>query len=141
MTDEETGNPWYKQGLRFACTECGKCCTGGPGFVWVTEDEMNEMAKELAISVKEFKRLYTRQRDNKFALVEKKSQNHSCVFLENNKCRVYKARPTQCRTYPWWKENLTSPESWQIAKQYCEGIKDDAPLVAFSHIQENLHKK
>src|SRR5207248_8895996 len=32
--------PWYQDGLAFTCTRCGKCCTGEPGFVWVTDDEL-----------------------------------------------------------------------------------------------------
>ena len=27
---------WYRDGLRFECTRCGACCTGAPGYVWVT---------------------------------------------------------------------------------------------------------
>ncbi|MFM7740581.1 MAG: YkgJ family cysteine cluster protein, partial [Planctomycetota bacterium] len=27
--------PWYKDGLRFQCSQCGDCCTGGAGYVWV----------------------------------------------------------------------------------------------------------
>ena len=30
---------WYAEGLRFACTGCGDCCTGEPGAIWVNEDE------------------------------------------------------------------------------------------------------
>ena len=36
----ESKDTWYKDGLRFECTGCGKCCSGFPGFVWVTEEEM-----------------------------------------------------------------------------------------------------
>ena len=28
------GEPWYRDGLRFQCTQCGNCCTGDPGVVW-----------------------------------------------------------------------------------------------------------
>ena len=34
------GKPWYAEGLRFKCTECGQCCTGAPGYVWVNEEEV-----------------------------------------------------------------------------------------------------
>lgn len=126
--------PWYKDGLHFKCTECGKCCTGAPGYVWVSEDEMKAMAETLHITVELFKRKYVRQRDNRYALVEKKSEGNACVFLNDNKCMVYKARPMQCRTFPWWKENLNSEESWKLAANYCEGINDQAPLVPYSQI-------
>ena len=28
---------WYSEGLRFECTQCGACCSGEPGYVWVDE--------------------------------------------------------------------------------------------------------
>lgn len=140
MIPEEPSSklPWYKDGLRFKCTECGKCCTGKPGFVWVTLHEIEAMAKALNVSVDLFKRKYVRQRNNQYALVEKTSQNNACIFLSGTKCMVYQARPKQCRTYPWWKENLNSEESWQLAAQSCEGINDQAPLVPYSQIIQIL---
>lgn len=132
--------PWYKDGLRFQCTECGKCCTGSSGFVWVNEEEMQSMADSFNIPIELFKRKYTRQRDNRFALIEKKNPNgdFDCIFLKGKRCEVYQARPTQCRTYPWWPENLNSKESWKIAAQECEGINDEAPLVPYSEIISDL---
>lgn len=130
--------PWYKEGLNFKCTECGKCCTGTTGYIWVSEEEMEKIANFLNITVQLFKRLYTRQKNNRFALVEKKSADYACVFLKNNRCEIYQARPTQCQTFPWWEENLRSQASWQIASQDCEGINEEAPLVPYTTIIEML---
>ena len=44
-SDPDAPAPWYAEGLRFKCTQCGGCCTGGPGFVWFDEDEGAAMAK------------------------------------------------------------------------------------------------
>ena len=53
--------PWYKKGLKFECTQCGNCCTGAPGFVWVNKAEIDAMAGELGIaSVEEFENKYVR---------------------------------------------------------------------------------
>lgn len=131
--------PWYKDGLRFQCTECGKCCTGSPGYVWVNEKDIAGMAEFLKISIELFKRKYLRLRHQRYALVEKKSQNNACIFLEGKKCMVYKARPIQCRTFPWWDENLNNEESWKLAGLNCEGINDQAPLVPYAKIEEQLH--
>jgi Fe-S-cluster containining protein len=127
--------PWYKEGLAFACTQCGKCCTGEPGYVWVSDEEITQMADFLKISLADFRRLYLRRLHNRYLLVEKKSQNHSCVFFKENKCSVYQARPIQCRTYPFWPENVASKESWQEAARHCEGINDQAALVNYNEIQ------
>lgn len=136
MTTEEKNSDdlWYKDGLRFQCTECGKCCTGGAGFVWVSLEEMQKMADFLGISLQQFKRQYVRQRNNRYALVEKRGQEKPCIFLEGKKCKIYAVRPKQCQTFPWWKENLNTPESWALAAKECEGINDQAPVVPFSQI-------
>lgn len=133
-------DPWYKDGLRFKCTECGKCCTGPSGFVWVNEEEMAAMAAVLEISLEQFKRKYVRQKGNRYALIEKRTDgdNYDCIFLKDKKCLVYQARPIQCRTYPWWKENLATKESWSQAAQACEGINDEAPLVPYAQIVQLL---
>ncbi len=141
MNDNQHANlPWYKDGLRFKCTECGKCCTGSPGYVWVEENEMQEIADYLKISLSDFKKKYTRQRDNRYALIELRQQDYDCVFLENKRCSIYAVRPSQCRKFPWWQQNLESPESWHEAAKYCEGINDQAPLINFptiKHIKDN----
>ena len=132
--------PWYKEGLRFSCTECGKCCTGTPGLIFVSEEEMQKMAEYLSLPLDLFKRKYTKKRDNRYLLVELKSKNFSCVFLENKKCSIYPVRPIQCQTFPWWKENLKSKESWLDLATACEGIREEAEVVPFTEIQRMLVK-
>src|SRR5262245_42123432 len=111
--------PWFSEGLRFKCTECGKCCTGSPGYVWLTPEDLQALADYLQISVSDFKKRYTRLVEGRHCLTER-SPNYDCVFLQDNKCKVYGARPKQCRTFPWWIQNLKSPEAWQAAGSYCE---------------------
>jgi Fe-S-cluster containining protein len=38
----------------------------------------------------------------------------SCIFLDTgtNQCRIYEARPTQCRTYPFWPSIVASVQDW-----------------------------
>lgn len=127
---------WYKQGLRFECTGCGKCCTGSPGYVWVTEEEIKQIAELLKLPVETFKMRYIRRVDNRYSLIEKRSFPHDCVFLQDNRCTIYSARPKQCQTFPWWSWNLRSPEAWKRVAQECEGIHDQAPLVPFEKIEE-----
>src|SRR5437763_101054 len=38
---------WYGAGLRFNCTQCGNCCSGGPGYVWLTVNDMQRIAQFL----------------------------------------------------------------------------------------------
>ena len=52
---------WYSKGLRFQCSECGDCCTGAPGYVWVNKAEIAELARLLGESIEDFEQKYTRQ--------------------------------------------------------------------------------
>lgn len=128
--------PWYSKGLRFKCTECGKCCTGGPGYAWVNEEEIQAIADYFKLSVKEFSKRYLRFVKGRYALVEKR--NYDCVFLKDKKCTIYPVRPTQCRTFPWWAQHLATPQDWEEAAEYCEGISEEAPLVPLEVIQSQL---
>ena len=132
---------WYKKGLRFACTECGKCCTGGPGYVWVKLEEIEQMAKAVGISCEEFLKKYTRQIGGRLSLKED-PRTYDCVFLkEGKKCALYTSRPKQCRTFPFWKENVSSKKAWEETARRCEGIDHpDAPLIPLHVIQENLEE-
>jgi len=131
-------NPWYKEGLRFKCTGCGECCTGAPGYVWVTLAEADEIAKTLNITREEFIKKYTRRIGSRLSLKEHPG-NFDCVFLKGKRCEIYHQRPKQCRTFPWWKEQLKSKEAWEEAAERCEGINHpDAPLISIGEIQKNL---
>ncbi len=133
-------NPWYKRGLNFKCTECGKCCSGSPGYTWACEDEIVAMAEFLNISLEEFGKKYLRKVGSRFALLER-AGNYDCIFLKDNKCQIYPVRPTQCRTFPWWLQNLTSEQAWQKAAADCEGIDKGDELVPCDEIEENLTRQ
>ena len=113
--------PWYADGLRFACTQCGHCCTGTPGFVWVYDQEIAALAAELGQPVEEVRGLYTRgEGGTRRSLKEK--PNGDCVFYDRAAgCTVYPVRPRQCRTWPFWECNTNSPEDWARAAAECPG--------------------
>lgn len=135
--DNKENLPWYKNGLPFKCTGCGKCCTGAPGYIWVSNDEIEEIANFLNISLKDFYNRYLRQVGNKFSLLED-FKSYDCIFLKDKKCDIYSVRPKQCRTYPWWPTNLKTESDWKAAAEYCEGINPEAPIVPLSTIHEQL---
>lgn len=112
---------WYSEGLRFECTQCGACCSGEPGFVWVDANEIDAMAKVLEIEVEEFRKQFVRRVGGRLSLVE--YPDGDCILLDptTRKCMVYSARPVQCRTWPFWSSNLKSKRSWQDTCQACPG--------------------
>lgn len=111
--------PWYHQGLRFECTGCGVCCTGMPGYVWVNKAEIEAMAAAVGIDVAGFEKKYVRQVGIRKSLRELPGGN--CVLFDSrtHTCRVYNARPRQCRTWPFWRSNLRTPEAWEETCRHC----------------------
>ncbi len=114
--------PWYHEGLKFQCTQCGDCCTGAPGHVWVNREEIAALAKEIGEpDVEKFERTYVRNVGIRKSLRE--FPNGDCVFFDGDtrKCTVYHARPRQCRTWPFWDSNLRTPEAWAQTCEVCPG--------------------
>ena len=113
--------PWFKDGLRFECTQCGDCCTGAPGYVWVNADEIKALAATVGVSVEEFEAKFVRQLGKRKSLIE--YENGDCVFFDGKtrKCKVYGARPRQCKTWPFWDSNIETPADWQRTCQVCPG--------------------
>lgn len=115
--------PWYRGGLAFQCTECGQCCSGPKsGFVWVDDAEIQRLANDVGMADTDaFERKFIRRVGNRKSLVE--YSDGDCIFLDpqTRRCGVYKARPSQCRTWPFWPANLSSPSAWGRVAQSCPG--------------------
>jgi Fe-S-cluster containining protein len=113
-------NPWYHEGLRFRCTQCGHCCTGAPGFVWVSDQELDALAEFHGTPREQVEKLYTRWLGSRRSLREK--ANGDCIFYDKTAgCTVYPVRPRQCRTWPFWESNMRTPEDWKETCQVCPG--------------------
>jgi Fe-S-cluster containining protein len=145
LSQNDSPEPWYADGLRFTCSQCGNCCTGGPGFVWISREEIGRLAEFLRITPREVVNRYCRKVNGRISLTETRvpSGNFDCVFLQEEKvtqtrrgadgrdervtftrrgCSIYPVRPLQCRTWPFWPENLSSPEAWAHSAKRCHGM-------------------
>lgn len=130
-----SGEPWYKDGLRFECSQCGNCCTGAPGYVWVNDQEIKALTDAVGLAdAAMFEEMYVRKVGVRRSLRE--YSNGDCVFFDNQtrKCKVYEARPRQCRTWPWWDSNLQSPATWQRTCDVCPG-SGEGKLVTLEEIE------
>jgi len=130
-------SPWYANGLRFECTQCGNCCTGSPGYVWVTDEEIRAIADYLDKPIGEVRLLHTRPARGKVSLNE--YGNGDCIYFDPNGrgCTIYPVRPLQCRTWPFWPGNVESPDAWKETGRNCPGI-GRGELVSLEVIQERI---
>ncbi len=126
---------WYRDGLRFECTRCGNCCRG-PGYVWVDEEETQALADHFEMDVITFEKVYTRKTGRNRSLREQANDN--CIFFDDQQgCLVYEARPQQCRTWPFWDNNLSSEAMWKRTQQRCPG-SGKGELFTVEQISERL---
>jgi Fe-S-cluster containining protein len=131
--------PWYVTGLHFECAECGECCSGpGEGYIWVARPEIELIADFLKISVGQLRRQYLKRVGLRTTIIEQ-CDTKDCIFLRKvdgrKKCMIYPVRPGQCRTWPFWSENLASPNAWNKTAQKCPGI-NRGKFYSYEQIQE-----
>ena len=111
--------PWYKDGLRFECQRCGNCCRGEPGTVWINKKEIKDTSALLGISPNQFAEENIRIINGRISLLE--HGNGDCIMYEDG-CKIYSVRPSQCKTFPFWKSNLENKTEWENQKNTCPGI-------------------
>jgi uncharacterized protein len=142
--------PWYANGLEFTCTQCGNCCTGAPGYVWISDEEITRLANHLQLSRDDVIEKFCRRIGNRLSLKEVRSSQglYDCIFLKEQRitargkpptvkrvCSIYDVRPLQCRTWPFWDGNLASKENWHAAAKRCHGMNRGPRTFSASQIE------
>jgi Fe-S-cluster containining protein len=134
-------DPWFADGLTFTCSQCGNCCTGPPGYVFISSAEIQRLADHLKATPAEVIDKYCRKVGSRYSLKEKRGTGGwDCIFLEEIEstrrppgadrdikytkriCTIYPVRPLQCRTWPFWDGNLGSQKAWDAAAERCPGM-------------------
>jgi Fe-S-cluster containining protein len=111
----------FANGIRFECTGCGECCRArhGYGFIYVNLKERRRLAAQLGMTTAAFTRKHCEKTDGWHHL---RQPAKDCHFLDGARCTVYEARPEQCRTWPFWRENM-SKKVWDTeVRRDCEGV-------------------
>lgn len=121
---------YQDEDIKFKCTHCGECCKGKGSYVFITVKEAQAISRNMGIAFARFKGQYVEVLvDGELVLTQ--HDNGDCVFLNSQQgCEIYKSRPAQCSTYPFWPEIMSSSEAWRDESRRCEGIDtgDTVPL-------------
>lgn len=113
---------FFDEGICFECTQCGGCCLGAPGIVRVTGHELGAIAENLGVTIKHLLDEGLAENYGEAYRLHENPHDGRCVFFEDNGCRIYAMRPQQCRTWPFWFNNLRSEARWHDAIKECPGI-------------------
>ena len=132
-------NYLFKKKIKFKCQSSSNCCVsrGLYGFVYLSNRDALRIANFLNISNKIFKKKYCDITDGYLHLKEI-YKNGNCQFLDKKKCSIYKSRPTQCRTWPFWAENMNAKKWNKEIINFCPGI-GKGELINFSVIKEKIN--
>lgn len=108
-----------------ACESCqGRCCTGESGYIYVTQNEIIRIAELLELTISDFAVEYLFKKGYKYSIKENKfNDSYECAFYDraSNGCKIYEARPLQCRTFPFWDYYKSRVDE---LKEECPGIVD-----------------
>jgi hypothetical protein len=90
--------------------------------VRVDEGEIKALASYLAVTEEEFRVIYTRRLPTGEVSLKERG-NRDCIFFDRERgCTVHRHRPTQCRTWPFWRAVVASSERWAEAAIECHGM-------------------
>lgn len=124
--------------IQFKCRiDCSNCCKSG-GVVLINEDDIPKISKYLQLSTDDFLKRYTKTNGNKIYLIDR--DINDCIFLDGHKCKIYSVRPIQCRTFPFWPQNLKSEKRWNMVMEECPGI-GEGPEFSRQDIEEVFNGK
>lgn len=91
----------------FSCQCCGRCCSGADNEVMVSPEEIEVLMQASGLpffSIAEPYPDWMEYPDGTkitFGWVLRRGEGGDCIFLKENRCTVYAARPHICRTYPF----------------------------------------
>ena len=111
---------WKKENIRFECqSDCFKCCLQ-PGVIYFSAEDIRRVSKYMELAPEKLQAGYLKKEGGQWLInVE---ADTPCPFLSRQGCVIHKAKPEQCRTYPFWRENLSSKTQWKSAAEFCPGI-------------------
>lgn len=134
--------------FHFKCTKCGLCCSHHGLIVNLTPRDLKILAKHFKAEPKQLLKIIgfyqVREDDNDSGNIEErlvfpplktnrgmaymgllKRSDGRCIFLKDEKCRIYSARPRLCQSFPFTFSRKSQGASISItnfATRLCPGI-------------------
>lgn len=87
--------------------------------MYLTLEDRRRMAKALRLATGTFTRRYCESDGEHWFL---KDPDKDCTFLDGKRCAIYEGRPAQCRTWPFWPENMNARTWRRDVVAFCPGI-------------------
>ena len=79
------------------CTQCANCCR--VATTQINDRDIEHLARFLGMKISDFLRDYTQETADEGRILKRDDEN-GCIFLVNNLCSVYEARPHTCQFFP-----------------------------------------
>ena len=98
--------------------------------MYLSEADVERAATYLGMTPARFERKYVYRTTNRLRL--RVPPRAHCHFLHEGGCAIHPAKPTQCRTFPFWPELVDHPKVWAKTAKYCPGV-GQGPLIQISH--------
>ena len=108
-------------------------CCDQQGFVYLTEADLKRAAKFVGMSARAFEAKYVYRTSHQMRF--RKPPDKQCPFLDAHGCSIHPAKPTQCRTFPFWPELVENRREWKKTARYCPGI-GKGPLIQIGTAME-----
>jgi hypothetical protein len=128
----------YPTAVRFQCIKCGICCGD-------TKEKTRHIlllkteAEQIATTTSQQTSKFTIKINNKapYTYKMKKTKNGKCIFLKNNRCTIYTARPLICRFYPFELKTAHRGKHTFLYTTECPGI-NKGPMLSKNYFRKLL---
>lgn len=98
--------------------------------------EQLRLARHLGVPLTDFLERYTEVGAD--GHVSLRFEDGHCVMLDGKACSVHEAKPTQCRTWPFWPELMKSRAVYEReVRSFCPGSRN-GPTVSGASIRSQL---
>jgi Fe-S-cluster containining protein len=112
-----------EEGVRFQCQRCGRCChtREEAGVVVLKEADQERLASFFSTGVEAMLAQFCLRLGRTVTLKDGDGTG-ACILLQDGRCRAWRARPLQCRTWPFWPEHLVEGAFEREVASVCPGV-------------------